>query len=306
MHGVLRGVRDLETRKWGGKALNALALPVEKTLVYIKISREKCNNSSSSLPPPQYISFLLVRWLLWDWNFQDFSGARYFSFMVQSHILASAAVTQKTEQFGLVERTYPIESKLQNCLTYVIFDPSAELYLHVVYSPLLEEMALSLSSTMSWLCSCILFSIFLDYIFLCTIMLKILWTWDRGKCLSFLNILAYYCQFIMSHSILWWDDEDQTLLVRVIWQTSAKLLSLGWQQLVVEKAFESSISKRKGVKEDIPCQGKLWNKSLCRLCWLKWRVDLLFCLCLFFFPPPVLNPRFLSFVSVLPFSDEHK
>lgn len=117
-------------------------------------------------------------------------------------------------------------------------------------------MTLSLSSTMSWLCSCILFSIFLDYIFLCTIMLRILWTGDRRKRLLFLNILACYCQFIMSYGILWRDDEDQTLLVRVIWQTSAKLLSLSWQQLVVEKAFESSVWKPKGVKRRHSLPGK--------------------------------------------------
>lgn len=138
----------------------------------------------------------------------------------------------------------------------VFFDPCVKLYFHVVYSPVLEEMTLSLSSTMSWLCSCILFSIFLDYIFLCTIMWRILWTGDRRKRLLFLNILACYCQFIMSYGILWRDDEDQTLLVRVIWQTSTKLLSLSWQQLVVEKAFESSVWKPKGVKRRHSLPGK--------------------------------------------------
>lgn len=108
---------------------------------------------------------------------------------------------------------------------------------------------------MSWLCSCILFPVIIDYI-LCKIMIEFLWTWDRGKCLSFLNFLAYYCVFISSHGILWRDDEDQTLFVRAMWQTSAKLLRLSWQQLVVE-IFESWIWKPEGAKRRNTLPGKI-------------------------------------------------
>lgn len=54
--------------------------------------------------------------------------------MVQSHILALAAIAQKTELSGLVEQAYPIGSESQTFLMWVVSNPSAELYFHVVHS----------------------------------------------------------------------------------------------------------------------------------------------------------------------------
>lgn len=176
----------------------------------------------------------------------------FFPLMVQFCILALAAITQKTEQSGLVEQTHSIGSKLQNFFIYfrsqfTVVLPCAQLCA--------GGNAAVFVISMSWLCSYILFLLLIDYI-LCMIMIEFLWTWDRGKCLSFLNFLAYSCMFISSHGILWWDDEDQTLLVRAVWQTSAKLLSLSWQQLVVVKIFDSSIWKPKGAKRRHSLLGK--------------------------------------------------
>lgn len=44
--------------------------------------------------------------------FKIFLG--FFPLMAQSHVLALAAIVQKTEQSELVEQTHLIESKLQN------------------------------------------------------------------------------------------------------------------------------------------------------------------------------------------------
>lgn len=94
-------------------------------------------------------------------------------------------------------------------------------------------------------------------------MLKILWTWDRGKCLSFLNIWAYYCQFIMSRGILWRDAEHQTLLVRVWWQSRAKLLSGGESLWVINFQTYECLKKAFFARENWEINHYVASAGLC-------------------------------------------
>lgn len=140
--------------------------------IYKNNEGKKSNSSSYSTHLSQCISYLSVTWLSWEWIFQDFS--RYFS--------SNGSVSH----FGF--SSHSSEKKAIK----VSFFSQCGVVLPCGAQPCAGGRGPVFVVGMSWLCSCVLFSTLIDY-GLRKIMIEFLWAWDKGKSLSFLNFLAYYC-----------------------------------------------------------------------------------------------------------------